>query len=217
MNGKRKKVIFAILSVMIITLGVVGFYYWYNTTYYVSTEDAQVTGDLIQVTPKVSGNLVEFDAKEGSIVEKNEIIGRFDVDGMDDSNIDASLIRAPISGVIVKKQADDGEYYDAGTALAMMIDSSQIYINANIEETKVEKIKVGQAVDIEIDQFSGEKFKGTVEFIGKAANSAFSMLPSSSDGTFTKVVQKIPIKIKIENTDANLLPGTNATVKIHVK
>ncbi|MFL0195843.1 HlyD family secretion protein [Clostridium sp. WILCCON 0269] len=217
MDRKRKLIILAIFSAMIITLGIVGYHYWYNTTYYVSTEDAQVAGDLIQVTPKISGNLLEFNVQEGSSVEKNEIMGRVDPTGIDDSKIDTSLIRAPISGLIVRKQAAVGEFYDAGTELAVMIDPSQIYINANIEETKIQKIQIGQIVDISIDQFSRKKFEGTVEFVGKASNSAFSLLPSSSDGSFTKVVQKVPVKIKFKKIDVNLLPGTNATVAIHIK
>jgi multidrug resistance efflux pump len=219
MNEKRKVIILRIFIAMVITLGGVVLYYWYNNTYYVATDDAKVTGDFVKVTPQISGKLLEFDIQEGDRVVQNQIIGRIEAVGMADSSIDTSLLRAPISGLIVKKQATVGEYElsTAAPTLALMVDPDQLYISANIEETKLGKIKSGQPVDISMDQFSDRKFKGKVVFIGQAANSAFSLLPSTSGSTFTKVVQKVPVKIEIEKTAINLCPGTNAVVRIHVK
>lgn len=98
-----------------------------------------------------------------------------------------------------------------------MIDPAGLYISANIEETKLEKVKPGQQAEIRIDQFTGKVFHGKVAGIGQAANSAFSLLPSSAGDTFTKVAQKVPVKIALEPTDVNLLPGTSAVVKIYIK
>jgi Multidrug resistance efflux pump len=217
MDEKRKVVILAIFIAMIITLGIVGFYYWYNSTYYVTTEDARVAADFTSIIPQISGKLLDFNVQEGDRVTQDQIIGRLEADSGDDSRIEPSLLRAPISGLIVKKQAAIGEFCAAGSVLAVMIDPKQEYISANIEETKLEKIRPGQRVEIRIDQYHGKIFKGKLESIGQAANSAFSMLPSSTGDTFTKVVQKVPIKIELELTNVNLLPGTNAVIKIHVK
>ncbi|WPC43894.1 HlyD family secretion protein [Clostridium sp. JS66] len=219
MKEKRKLIILVIFVTMLITLGSVGYYYWHNNTYYISSEDAKVSGDFVKILPEVSGKLVEFNVKEGDKVVKNQIIGRIDAVGLDDSSIDESLLRAPMDGVIIKKQANVGEYELSTSAptLAMVVDPSQLYVTANIEESKVENIKLGQQVDINFDEFKEKDFKGKVDSIGKASNSAFSMLPSSSSGTFTKVVQKVPVKIKLDKTDGNLLPGTNAVIKIHIK
>lgn len=217
MQGKRKIIIFCIVIAMLITLSGVGVYYWYENEYFVSTEDAQVAGDFIDITPKISGSLLEFSVEEGETLVKDQIVGRMDGDGISDADIDKSLLRAPISGLVIKKDAEAGEFTSAGSTLAVMVDPQKLYITANIEETKVKKIKVGQNVDIKIDQFNNEAFAGKVESIGQASNSAFSLLPSSSSGTFTKVVQKVPVKIAFEKVDEKLLPGTNAVVKIHVK
>lgn len=217
MKGKRKIIILCIFCAMLITLGGVGFYYWYNNEHYVSTEDAKVDGDFISISSQVSGKLIEFNAKEGEADVKNQILGHIDASGLTDENVESSLIRAPINGIVIKKEAEEGQYVSAGYTLAVMIDPEKLYITANIEEIKVEKLHEGQSVDIKIDQFEGKDFKGKVSYIGKASNSAFSLLPSSSGGTFTKVVQKIPVKIELEGNDANLLPGTNADIKIHIK
>ena len=217
MKGKRKIIILCIFCSMLITLGGVGFYYWYNNDHFISTEDAKVDGDFISITPQVSGKLLEFSAKEGEAAVKNQILGHIEASNLTDENVESSLLRTSINGIVVKKEAEEGQYVSVGSTLAVMIDPEKLYITANIEEIKVEKLREGQSVDIKIDQFEGEAFQGKVEYIGKASNSAFSLLPSSSSGNFTKVVQKVPIKIQLEKNNANLLPGTNADIKIHIK
>jgi len=217
MKGKRKTIILCIVCAMLITLGGVGVYYWYNNEHFVSTEDAKVDGDFISITPQVSGKLLEFNAKEGETAVKNQILGHIEASGLTDENVEASVLRTSINGIVIKKEAEEGQYVSVGSTLAVMIDQEKLYITANIEEIKVEKLKEGQSVDIKIDQFEGKAFQGKVEYIGKASNSAFSLLPSSSGGSFTKVVQKVPVKIKLEENYTNLLPGTNADIKIHIK
>jgi multidrug resistance efflux pump len=217
MNEKRKKFLMVVFIVMITALLGVVFYYWYNNTCYVSTEDARVTGDLVKVSPKVSGILIEFNIEEGDTVVKEQILGRVEPGSTSDKDINQSLIRAPIDGVVVKKIGNVGEYESAGQSLAIIIDPAQLYITANIEETRLGKVKPGQAVDINIDQFSEVEFTGHVKYTGQATNSAFSLLPNSTSGTFTKVVQRVPVRIEIDKNNNMLLPGTNAFVKIHVR
>lgn len=217
MNEKRKKLLMALLAAMITALLGIVVYYWYNNTYYVSTEDARVTGDLVKVSSRVSGKLIEFNLEEGDAVVKEQILGRVEPGSLSDKDVDASIIRAPIDGVVVKKLGHVGEYESAGQALAVIIDPSRLYISANIEENRLGRIKSGQPVDISIDQFSSAKFSGHVKYTGQAANSAFSLLSTSTGGAFTKVVQKVPVRIEIDQGNYNLLPGTNAVVKIHVK
>lgn len=217
MEGKRKVIMLAVSAMMVIVIGGIGLYYWYNSTYYVATEDARVTGDLVKVSPQISGKLLEFNVEEGDIVYQDQILGRQEMANLTDSNIEQSLIRAPINGLVIKKQANIGEIASSGQALAMLIDPEKLYISANIEETKLHRVKPGQMVDIRVDQFEGIRFIGKVTFVGLASNSTFSLLPTSTSGTFTKVVQRIPVKIELDKQDTLLLPGTNAVVKIHVK
>jgi multidrug resistance efflux pump len=216
MKGKRKLILGCIATALLLTLGGVGSYYWYNNTHFVSTEDARVAGDFMEITPEISGKLLEFDVQEGDIVSKDQILGRMDAAGLADASIDQSLLRAPAGGLIIKKQAEAGEFVAAGTALGVMVDPARLYISANIKETELQKIKIGQQVEIKIDQFDGKVWQGKVASIGEAATSAFSLLPSSS-GTFTKVVQNVPVKISLAQTDLKLRPGINAVVKIHIK
>lgn len=216
MNGKRKILIIGILVAIVVALSGIAFYYWYENTYYVSTEDAKVNADFVSVTPQISGKLLELNVGEGDKVTKNEILARQEMNNLPDTSVEQSLVRSPIDGIVVKKQGTVGELLSTGQTLITLVDPSKLYISANIEETKLEKVKVGQPVDITIDEYDSQKFSGKVKTIGEISNSAISLLPSST-GTFTKVVQRVPIKIELDNFDNKILPGTNAVIKIHIK
>lgn len=217
MKEKRKILIIGILIIMVAALGGIGFYYWYENTHYVSTEDAKVSADLVSVTPQSQGKLLELNVEEGDTVTKNEILAHQDVNNLPDANVEQSLIRSPIDGIVVKKQGTVGELLSTGQSLITLIDPNKLYITANIEETKLGKVKVGQSVDITIDQYDSQKFTGKIKSIGEVTNSALSILSSSTSGTFTKVVQRIAVKIELDEFNNKILPGTNAVVKIHVK
>lgn len=217
MMEKRKKIIYIILGVMVAVFAIIGSYYWYENTYYVSTDDAKVAGDLVNVGPQISGKLLELNFEEGDNVVKDQILGRQGMSNPQETNIDQSVFRAPINGIIIKKQGTVGEVISPGQTIAMLIDPNKLYITANIEETKLGKVRQGQKVDISIDQFAGKKFTGKVKYVGQASNSTFALLPTSTSATFTKVVQKIPVKIEFDKSDNTLLPGTNAIVDIHIK
>ncbi|MFT8347496.1 HlyD family secretion protein [Clostridium saccharoperbutylacetonicum] len=217
MKEKRKLLIIGILATIVIALSGIVFYYWYENTYYVSTDDARVSADLVSVTPQITGKLLELNVAEGDAVSKNEILARQDVNGLADTNVEQSLMRSPIDGVVIKKQGTVGELISAGQSVITLIDPSKLYVTADIEETKLGKVKVGQPVEITIDQYDSQKFTGKVKSIGEVANSALSILPSSTSGTFTKVVQRISVKIELDDFNNKILPGTNAVVKIHVK
>ena len=217
MKDKRKGLIVGILIVIVVALGSIGFYYWYENTYYVSTEDAKINADFVSVIPQISGKLLELNVDEGDTVTKNEILARQDMNGLPDTSVEQSLVRSPIDGIVVKKQGEVGEIFSNSQTLFTLVDPKDIYITANIEETKLSEVKVGQPVDISIDQFGSEKFTGKVKTIGEISNSAISLLPSSTSGTFTKVVQKVPVKIALDDSSEKILPGTNAVIKIHIK
>ena len=217
MKEKRKILIVGILITIVVALGSIVSYYWYENTYYVSTEDARVSADLVSVTPQISGKLLELNISEGDIATKNEILARQDMNGIPDTSVEQSLMRSPINGIVVKKQGAVGELLSVGQSVISLIDPSKLYITADIEETKLGKIKTGQPVEITIDQYDSKKFTGKVKSIGEVSNSALSILPASTSGTFTKVVQRVAVKIELDGFDSKILPGTNAVVKIHVK
>lgn len=163
--------------------------------------------------PLATGKLLKFKVKEGDLISKDQILGYID------ANSAAANIRAPISGTIVKVVSHVGDYVSRSqlTTLALIVDTNKIYIKANIEETKINKIHPGQSVDVTVDEYVNKKFIGKVESIGQASESVFAITQSSTSGTYTKVARIIPVKIELNKNDVSLLTGTNATVKIHIK
>jgi multidrug resistance efflux pump len=217
MRDKRKLLIFGVLALMVLAIVGVASYYWYENTYFVNTEDARVSGDIFRAYPQISGKLLEFNAEEGQLVQKGQILGRQEMNTLPDTSLEMSIVRAPITGLIIKKQANVDEVVSPGQTLAMLVDPNKLYISANLEETNLGKIKAGQTVDISVDQYPNKKFTGRVDSIGEATAATFSMLPSSTSANFTKVVQKVSVKIALVKSDVKLLPGTNAVIKIHIK
>lgn len=219
MESKRKVLMLSVVGVMLVVLCSIVIFYWYESNYYVTTEDAKVAGDIVKVSPQMTGKLLELEVEEGQSLEKDQIIGRQEMGTLSDTNLEQSVIRAPISGFVLKKQVTPGELVSTGQTLIMMVDPMKLYINANIEETDLAKLKIGQKVEVTVDEFSGQKMYGEIQSIGKASNSAFSLLSGATSGTFTKVVQRVPVKIVFEDQQncSGLLLGTNAVVKIHIR
>ncbi len=231
---KKLKIALLILAVLILVGGGTGIsYYVYESINFFSTENARITADMITLTPEVTGKVKSWDIKEGDYVKAGQVLGKQDV-GMlvtssvmnsqalastADSIISKADIKSPIDGKVVQLNIVKGQVISPGMEIATIADTSHIYIQANIEETDINKIKPGQKVDIKIDAYRHKSFEGYVESISQATQSAFSQFPLlNTSGTFSKVTQLIPVNIVITDVDdLNLMLGMNATVKIHIK
>jgi multidrug resistance efflux pump len=215
---KEKKKVFVILGVLIISLTAVGIYFAYQNSHFITTDDAKVDAMIVKASPQISGRILELNFEENQMIEANEILGRQADDTLAAAaNVDLAVIHSPIRGKIIKKLASPGEMGSPSNPVALMVDPNDIYVTANIEEDKINRVKTGQEVRLTVDSFPNVWFKGTVDSIGSASTSTFSLLPSQSSGTFVKVTQRIPVKIRFqEQYEENLLPGMNATIKIYI-
>lgn len=214
---KRKKMLMIVLATMAVIMVAIVAYYGINNALYVSTEDARVSGDIARVNAQMQGKLAALEVVEGDRVYRDQIVGRQEAPGMSDAGLEQSILRSPIDGVVVKKQGVPGEIISTGQAVAMVVDPAKLYVVANIEETKLGRIRPGQTVDVVIDQFGKKKWSGKVTLIGQASNSTFALISTAGGSTFTKVVQKVPVRIAVDTGGQQLLPGTNAVVRIHVR
>lgn len=215
----RKTVLTGILTLMVVSGAGIGGYYWYQGANYVQTEDARLAADVYRVMPRISGKITSLQMAEGDTVAADQIVGQQDVSNLPMSSLDNATLRAPITGTVIKTLAKEGEVVSPGQAVAMIVDKDQLYVSANIEETDINRIKVGQEVDFTVDTFPDHVFKGNVTEIGEATASTFSLLPAmNTSGNFTKVTQRIPIEISIADQQGlSLSPGMSAIIKIHVK
>jgi len=217
---KQKRNIYVVLALMVISLLGVTLYYWYNNTYYVKTEDARVDGSIVRISPQVTGRIISISAEEGDKVVAGQALARLDDTLMPQgTNPDLAVVRAPSDGVIIRKIGSPGEIAAPGQPMLLLLDPYSLYITANVEETKLGAVRPGQKVEVWVDAIPGQKFAGRVEKIGEASLSTFSLLPATNtSANFTKVVQRIPVKIAVEDFRGyHLLHGTNVFVKIHVR
>ncbi|WP_107982253.1 efflux RND transporter periplasmic adaptor subunit, partial [Heyndrickxia sporothermodurans] len=180
---------------------------------YLSTDNAQIAGQQVSIASPASGKLVDWNAKTGDTFSKNDKIGT--VQTMGDNGPVNMDIKAPANGTIVQTSGVKNTVVAAGSPLAISYDLTKLWVTANIEETKIDDVEIGQDVDIYVDAFPNTTIKGKVEEIGLATAGTFSLLPSNNaSGNYTKEVQVIPVKISIDS-NLDLVPGMNVTVRIH--
>lgn len=129
-----------------------------------------------------------------------------------------TTVKAPVAGVVALKSVEDGEIIVVGQQVFSIANLADVWIAANIEETYVGRINVGQPVEFTVDAFPDRKFTGRVSEVGSATSSQFALLATeNSSSNFTKVTQRLPIKIKDEGSDNVLKPGMSAVVNIITK
>jgi membrane fusion protein (multidrug efflux system) len=131
-----------------------------------------------------------------------------------------TVILAPFSGIVAKRWVLTQDVVSPGQAVFSMFDNKHVWITANYEETKLRAIRPGMRVQVTIDAFPGAIVAGKVESIGRSTVSEFSLIPASNaSGNFTKVTQRVPVKIAVEASPSgvSLLPGLSAYVRIFSK
>jgi len=135
-----------------------------------------------------------------------------------DLSLQNTNLKSPIDGIVIQKIAQVGNIIEPGQVAVMIADVGHSWVSANIEETNVGRIKVGQKVFIKIDE--GGSLTGKVEEINAATASQFSLIPAeNAAGNFTKIVQKIPVKISIDPLPSGkiLRAGQSVSIKILVR
>lgn len=127
-----------------------------------------------------------------------------------------SIIKAPISGTVVRVALQVGENVSVGQTILTISNLDTTWISANIEENKSGRVKVGQDVTVKIDSFPGITFPGQVSEVGGAAQSTFALIPSeNTSGNYTKVTQRFSVKITVDKQGKILKPGMSAVINIH--
>ena len=105
-----------------------------------------------------------------------------------------------------------------GQRIALIHNPDEVWVKANIKETEIRHLALGQSVDITVDAYPGEAFAGEIVRIGNAATSQFALLPNTNpSGNFTKVTQRLPVKISVSQQGEKLKPGMMVEVAIDIR
>jgi membrane fusion protein (multidrug efflux system) len=130
-------------------------------------------------------------------------------------------ITAPSNGVVSKKSVEIGQLVQAGQPLMTVVPLEDVWVTANLKETETADVTPGDSADITVDAYKGRHFRGVVESLSPATGARFSLLPpDNATGNYTKVVQRIPVRIRLATAPDNahpLRPGMSvvATIKTH--
>jgi multidrug resistance efflux pump len=215
-NSRVRMIVFAVVAVLIVVAAVIGVNYWLNSLWYVSTDNAQVTGTPVPVGSLSAGRVESIDVQVGSAVHKGDVVARVVLPTTVSSALVREGVMAPFDGTIIAIPVGVGATVMPGQSIVTMVDPSTLYVNANVDETAVRRVAVGQRVDVHLDALN-QDVAGEVEGITPASAGTFSLLPQdNTSGSFTKVAQLVPVKISIDVPDRSLLVGTSAEVRIHV-
>ncbi|MBY0610742.1 MAG: HlyD family secretion protein [Beijerinckiaceae bacterium] len=130
-------------------------------------------------------------------------------------------IRAPFDGVVGNRAAQPGQYVQPGTRLLALVPLDSVYVDANLKETQLANIKVGQKASVTVDAMGSRHIEATVESFSPATGSMFSLLPpENATGNFTKIVQRVPVRIKLPAdviAEGKLRPGLSVVVEIDTR
>jgi len=129
--------------------------------------------------------------------------------------LDDRVVAMPFDGVVDRLFVDQGEYVTPGQRLLIVHDPQRVRIEANIKETDVRHFRPGKAVTVTADALPGRTLAGTVERVGHAATSEFALLPNPNpSGNFTKITQRLPVRIAVKQIDGLLKPGMMVEVEV---
>ena len=128
------------------------------------------------------------------------------------------LIRSPTDGMVDRIFVATGEFVNNGRRMLLVHDPEQVWVEANIKETELRLLRIGQPVEVIVDAFPETGFAGTVTRIGSATTANFALLPTPNpSGNFTKITQRVPVKIELETGGERLLPGMMVEVNIDIR
>ncbi|MBI3937622.1 MAG: HlyD family secretion protein [Betaproteobacteria bacterium] len=128
------------------------------------------------------------------------------------------VIASPADGIVVMTFVRKGEHVSPGQRIVMFHDPTQIWVEANVRETDIGALRPGMKADIRVDAYPGKVFRGEVYRIGQAATSKFALLPDPNpSGNFTKITQRLPVRIALTVKDRALRPGMMVEVDIDLR
>ena len=129
-----------------------------------------------------------------------------------------TIVKAPTGGVVGLKSVEEGQIIVLGQPLFSITNLADVWIAANIEETYIGRVKIGQHVDFTIDAYPDKKFTGQVITVGPTSGSQLALIPTeNTSANFTKVTQRLPIRIKADDSETVFKPGMSAVISIITK
>jgi membrane fusion protein (multidrug efflux system) len=186
------------------------------------SRNAGAQAAIARDTANLASATKQVDLLKAEIVQADAALARTEaLQRQAQLNLEYTSIVAPIDGVVGNRTLRTGQYVQAGTQLMSVVPVSGAYVVANFKETQLTHVREGQAVDIAVDMFPGQAVHGHIDSIAPASGQEFALLPpDNATGNFTKVVQRIPVKIALNRDNSSpveLRPGMSVIPTIETK
>src|SRR5208283_1418193 len=193
----------------------------------IAAQYASRDADLAQAKTMLRSNelAAEAERRTKTVLESQEVQLVADLHAKDASlvvaqvNLGYAKIYAPGDGTVGERQVRPGQLVSPGTQVISFVDITK-WVEANYRETQLTNVKVGDAAEIRIDEYPGQVIRGKVIEIAPASGSEFALLPpDNATGNFTKVVQRIHVKIALDDNDlaTKLRPGLSVTATVRTR
>lgn len=204
-----------ITLVILVGIGVGGYYYFDQVTSYIKTDNATVQGQQVVIAAPTSGKLTSWNGEFGKTFNANTEVGKVSV--TQGTQVQEVPVVVPKDATVVETVAVSNQLVAAGTPLAYGYDMNNLWVVANLKESIIQDVKPGQDVDVYVDAYPNNNLTGKVQNVGLTTANVFSLLPSGSgNANFTKVEQVIPVTISLDqNKGLELVPGMSVSVRIH--
>src|SRR6266404_4164675 len=194
-----------------------------------SAAEAQLASrqaDLVRAYAKLASSKSELEAqkRQRAVLDSQELLAHADLNAkraslmLSQTNLGYTRVAAPEDGIVSERKVRAGQLVSPGTQVLSLV-QSDVWVQANYKETQVRHIRPGDPAELRMDAFPGVVFKGRVDQLSPASGSQFALLPpDNSTGNFTKIVQRVPVKIVLDRGQpaaARLRPGMSviATVR----
>jgi membrane fusion protein, multidrug efflux system len=172
-------------------------------------------GNIDRILAQILKDAPEVKQAEGKLAEAQ-------------SNLDQALldlrycdVLAEIDGVVTRRNVNPGDHVVAGQAMMALRSLTEIWIDANFKETQLDRLRIGQPVDVEVDMYgSRQRFRGRISGFTMGTGSTLALLPAeNATGNFVKVVQRLPVRIELQDYDPETAPlfvGLSVTPYVHI-
>ena len=201
-----------------------------NSRTFVSTDNAEVVADLVQVGSMNAGRITEMNVDVGTTVLEGQVIATVDIPtvisgsgvtdtariGFRDVQDVLAEVVAPRSGVIAGRWVKQGDTVPAGQPIVTLMDPRQVWVEANIKEDDIRRVRIGQPVEIDVESLDF-KIMGKVEWVSPVTTSTLRMAPEQSVPARGRAERVVRIKIAMDDVPPRLIPGSSADIKIRVR
>ena len=217
METRLRNLAIIVGAAFLVVLVIVGYFAWMNIAL-VDTLHARLDGPVVQVRAPGMGRVRDLPVEIGDAVAQYEELGALEVLGI---SAQAGLpgrflvpLRAPIAGIVVDKATQVGDMLSAGQAILTLADPDQVWVTANVHQTRIPQVRIGQPVRIRVNTRSLRRnFWGWVEQVGGVTNTALAT-GGSVAGTSTARAGEVPVRISIDPEGYTLYPGMMVDVRI---